>query len=246
MANQREEVESRGRPKTQAEMAAIIKGAIDARNPLVRQGDPIVVMGYGGEGNWFPVGSAVDLAGAKEVIAAREAEDVAIYNPDIVVTDGTWESGTNPTFFRPYNLDGSVARPPIEGVATVVEFSETEFGFPIYEITLPEGRRSQLERKLTEYEKRLKEEGNQYQNPDLQLTLGNDTRYKIEVLSRLLADGKVDVIGLLAELRERVHDQVNMNRFVNAVLVMYDYCETGGAQHAIGGTGLPQIEKPQE
>lgn len=111
-------------------------------------------------------------------------------------------------------------------------------------IVLPEERRGQLTAKLAEYRERIEKDDRKFQHPDLLLTLGDSTTAKIIILERLLRDGQVNTRELMGELRDRLGDLYNPFTLIQPILVINDYCQTGGA-HAEGGTGLPQIEKPQ-
>lgn len=110
-------------------------------------------------------------------------------------------------------------------------------------IVLPEERREQLTAKLAQYQGRIEEDDRKFQHPDLRLTLGDDTTSKIVILERLLRDGQVNTRELMGELRDRLGDMYNPLTLIQPILVIYDYCQTGGA-HAAGGTGLPLVETP--
>lgn len=111
-------------------------------------------------------------------------------------------------------------------------------------IVLPEERREQLTIKLAEYKGRIEKDDRRFQHPDFRLMVGDDATTKILILERLLKDGRVNTRELMGELRDRLGDMYNPLTLIQPILVINDYCQTGGA-HASGGTGLPQIEKPQ-
>jgi hypothetical protein len=124
------------------------------------------------------------------------------------------------------------------------DIDEIEFGVegeepaPWPTITLPEDRRKQLQAKLKEYRARMQEGDAKFKHPDLLLLMGSDAATKATILERLLRDGKVDTRQLMGELRDRLGDMYNPLTLINPILVIQDYCRTGGT-HAVGGTGLP-------
>jgi len=99
----------------------------------------------------------------------------------------------------------------------------------ISKIVLPKNKelREKLERKLKEYEVRLK-------NADRERTrIG--AQNKIAVLKELLDNGIVEA----SVLKKRIiqEEWFDEDRFENAMWVINDYCETGG-ENVVGGTGL--------
>ncbi|MFA5932609.1 MAG: hypothetical protein WCV81_04840 [Microgenomates group bacterium] len=107
-------------------------------------------------------------------------------------------------------------------------------------IVLPEERREQLTAKLTEYRGRIEKDDRRYQHPDLRLILEDDTTSKIIILERLLRDGQINTRELMGELQDRLGDSYNPLTLIQPILVINDYCQTGGT-HTAAGTGLPQI-----
>jgi len=99
----------------------------------------------------------------------------------------------------------------------------------VSKIILPENKelREKLERKLKEYETRVK-------NADKERArIG--AQNKIAVLKELLSNGIVEA----AVLKKRViqEEWFDEDKFENAMWVINDYCETGG-ENVVGGTGL--------
>lgn len=127
---------------------------------------------------------------------------------------------------------------PFERVKQWLSPPEAKQG-PIIELPTNPSLRQRLEIKLNEYRARLIDQqkaATAYDAPEVILTNTADTRYKIAVLEKLLADGKVDTFALSRELSAR--DSVfTVDAFDNACRVIEDYCKTGG-KHSVGGTGL--------
>lgn len=100
-----------------------------------------------------------------------------------------------------------------------------------YVIKLPKDKElvKNLQKKLKEYKKRLKEKFS-----DLYRI---DAICKIAVLEPLLQNGIVDTKNLLAELKRGTPGFEPGDRLDNAYAVIKDYCETGGMNNH-GGTGL--------
>lgn len=109
-------------------------------------------------------------------------------------------------------------------------------------IVLPQERRAQLEAKLAEYRGRIEGDDRRFQHPDMRLMLGDEVTSRITILERLLADGMVDTRELAMDLRDRLGEMYNPLTLALPILLIKDYCETGG-MNTTGGTGLPKIEQ---
>lgn len=104
---------------------------------------------------------------------------------------------------------------------------------PILILPDDEMRKKQLQKKLEEYEKRK----DPFKHPGLQMS----NICKIEVLSRLLKDGRVITFDLANEMFDRYGSYFDIDSFNVACGVIKDYCETGG-KVVSGGTGLPAVQ----
>jgi len=102
----------------------------------------------------------------------------------------------------------------------------------IIELPEDETRKRQLEEKLQEYYSRI----HLYIAPESQM----DAICKAAVLERLLRNGSVDIAALRQELEKKFGTGFQLLSFINACLVIQDYCLTGG-KNTRGGTGLPKI-----
>ncbi len=102
----------------------------------------------------------------------------------------------------------------------------------VLKLTLPDdpGRRAQLRKKLDEYLFRLK------------VPLYNyvQTKFKVDILQKLLDEGMIEPMALAAELSANHAMNFDVGAFYDAFSVIENYCRTGGAL-AIGGTGLPRV-----
>lgn len=112
----------------------------------------------------------------------------------------------------------------------VVETKES----PVIVLPNDEMRKRQLEDKLKEYKGRK----DPHRHPALQM----DTICKIEVLERLLRDGKVVTWDLSREMAKTYGDSLDVDALDNACFVIEDYCKTGG-KSIDGGTGLRTPEQ---
>ncbi|MBI3282813.1 hypothetical protein HYZ70_01925 [Candidatus Curtissbacteria bacterium] len=101
-------------------------------------------------------------------------------------------------------------------------------------IVLPDDktRIQQLRTKLKEYKNRL----DPYKAPELQM----NTLCKIEVLSELLAQGRVETWDFSRKLADKYGTGFSTMGFQAACAVIDDYCKTGG-KNLQGGTGLPGV-----
>ncbi|KKQ80601.1 MAG: hypothetical protein UT02_C0005G0012 [Parcubacteria group bacterium GW2011_GWC2_38_7] len=111
-------------------------------------------------------------------------------------------------------------------------------------ITLPNdpGLQARLEAKLAEYKTRVEPERAKAIKEGINIEsmiarFITRTTYKIEVLTRLLETGTVDVEALRKEISERDGDIYVEKEFDTACAVMNDYCENGG-RNTVGGTGF--------
>ncbi len=105
-------------------------------------------------------------------------------------------------------------------------------------IKLPSNERlvGALRRKENEYKERVEIEdrdGWMFQAPEAK---SFTTRYKFEILQRVLADGEVNTFNLCRELQTR-DGYVNGHDFNKAAGIVNAYCKDGGARLR-GGTGL--------
>lgn len=102
-------------------------------------------------------------------------------------------------------------------------------------INLPKDAKQikQLQNKLEEYYQRLKE----YDVPNARL----DLIPKIEVLKQVLEQGQVNVEEMALVVINKYQSEFDLNLltycFINACVVIDDYCQTGG-KNIFGGTGL--------
>lgn len=84
--------------------------------------------------------------------------------------------------------------------------------------------REKLNLKLKQYQDRLEE---QAINPKTKPKDIDDTRYKVAILNRLLATGKVVRLDILKDLSE-VHGGVRLDAFDNAMTVIFNYITNEG------------------
>jgi hypothetical protein len=94
--------------------------------------------------------------------------------------------------------------------------------------------REALALKLEEYRTRL----DLSKKPETQF----DEIYKIAIIERLLADGKVDPAVLFEELKREYDGFSARGTFFNACGVIRGYVEDGG-KNVRGGTGFPDSKK---
>lgn len=243
MANRGQEARDGGQadggpilPKTQGDMARIIQDAVANHHPLIREGDPIVVLGYDGDGNWFVCGSAEDIFGSQAIINRKRADD-QLYNPQENL--GPDDRNTIPTWFRPYYRDGSI---PVPQEVELGDTDEVVSLPPWPVITLPEGKRAELEEKLVASKGTLRVI--QRQHPVV-LADGLEAMYTIVILEPLLETGSVDTLKVLLDLKKRFGDEVDMEKLIDACVRIYYSCETK-EKEGTAGSDLSKAEKPQE
>ena len=94
-------------------------------------------------------------------------------------------------------------------------------------------RVKQLQNKLEEYRKRLKN----YDDPYIQM----DIISKIEILEQVLEQGQINVENIIPKIINKYKSKFDLKllgySFINACVVIDDYCQTGG-KNILGGTGL--------
>ena len=94
-------------------------------------------------------------------------------------------------------------------------------------------RVKQLQNKLEEYRKRLKN----YDDPYIQM----DIISKIEILEQVLEQGQINVENIIPKIINKYKSKFDLKllgySFINACVVIDDYCQTGG-ENILGGTGL--------
>ncbi len=115
-----------------------------------------------------------------------------------------------------------------------------DFESPVIFKPKDESRVRQLELKLEEYRKRLRERS-AYKPPEM-----DSNWWKVRVLEKVLGDEGSGVktsdlaYEILRDLNQEVFDSTQMMFFDNACAVVEDYVLTGG-QTSHGGTGLPDV-----
>lgn len=121
-----------------------------------------------------------------------------------------------------------------------------EFSNPIKsetpKLVLPDDKElvAKLERKLTEYKKRLEEQkeiaDDGWTAKERVAELTSETRHKIAVLEELLTNKVIDTHELSRRLKQE-DKFYSVRYFERACAVINDYVTTGGEQSS-GGTGL--------
>lgn len=113
---------------------------------------------------------------------------------------------------------------------------------PVIVLSKDSVRKKQLERKLEEYEQRLKKQEGEFafSHPDMRLKYTARSRYRMYVLKELLENNKVDTYALSRNIAEKEGGLFDVEAFDEACTIIEDYVKTGGVSLR-GGTGLPNV-----
>ncbi|MDP3999665.1 MAG: hypothetical protein Q8P76_03690 [bacterium] len=163
--------------------------------------------------------------------AMHKMGDISRKDPDLCLVFG--EDGENWVGNWSSGMGFMYVRFPKHTTRQLTPEEKKQYGFSVRPavIVLPkdEERKQRLTRKREEYRHRL-------DNPDFS-GYKNEMLCRIEVLDRLLADGRAVTKDILNKLVKQYGSEVNLDDFDSSCVIIEDYCETGGAK-VRGGTGL--------